>query len=337
MKYQPDEIWDAATWAEIDQAVAEEVKRVGVARRVFRTEPVMAADGTAPSWISGAAIGTRGEGPERLFIPEGDAHPFLEISVGFSLTGAQVENEAFLHAGRTLARRAATQLAQAEDVLVLTGTKAEWEDRVKAVAASATVTGREHVTGRDGVASFDERDDSKQVTVKLKLPEKRAGSELSASPSETAEEGCAKPKCCCTGPSPATQLLNGIADVASQLAAQGWPEPYALILGSTLYAHSYSQLVAGSAETPNDRLASHTRHILVSSALNPAHGVVVSLAGDATTIFIAREAAVAFVTEELDGEGVHYHFRVFERVQYAVRDRTSIGLLLSPAQPPPAA
>src|ERR1700733_12607381 len=98
MNYQPDEIWDAATWAAIDEAVAEEVKRVGVARQAFRTERVMAADGTAPSWISGAATQTRGAGAaKRLFIPEGDAHPFVEISVGFTLTGAQVENEGSLH------------------------------------------------------------------------------------------------------------------------------------------------------------------------------------------------------------------------------------------------
>ena len=76
MRYQPDAIWDAATWAEIDQAVAEEVKRVSVVRRAFRTGFVMAADGTAPSWISGAAVQIHGAGATaRIYIPEGDAPP----------------------------------------------------------------------------------------------------------------------------------------------------------------------------------------------------------------------------------------------------------------------
>ncbi len=331
MKYQPDEIWDAATWAEIDKAVAEEVKRVGVARRAFRAERVMAADGTAPSWISGAAI-SRGAA-NRLFIPEGDAHPFVEISVGFTLTGAQVENEGSLHMGTTLARRAAAQLAQAEDALVLMGTRAGWQGRLASVAASATVTGPGQLAERDGVA-FDVDEDGKpvpggdQVTAHLEPPEDKAGEGQSGSPPETDEEACAKPKCCCTGPTPATRLLNGVVDVASRLSAQGWPEPYALILGSDLHARLSAQLVTGSTETPADRLASQARHILTSSALDPTHGVVVSLAGDATTMYIAREATAAFVTEEFGDEGVYYHFRVFERIQYAVRDRHSIGLLL---------
>ena len=35
-----DELWDSATWADLDKAVSEEVKRSRVARKVFHTEDV---------------------------------------------------------------------------------------------------------------------------------------------------------------------------------------------------------------------------------------------------------------------------------------------------------
>ena len=88
------------------------------------------------------------------------------------------------------------------------------------------------------------------------------------------------------GPAPtlAERLLTGATSVVAQLTGKGWPEPYALILGTDLYTRASSPLVQGSTETPASRLAPRAKHILVSDALTTKNGVVVSLAGDPTTL-----------------------------------------------------
>jgi uncharacterized linocin/CFP29 family protein len=284
MRYQPDAIWDAATWAEIDEAVAEEVRRVGVVRRAFRTELVMAADGTAPSWISGAEVKSAGATATKpMYIPEGDARAFAELSVGFRLTGAQVENESSLHTGKTLARMAAKQLAREEDKLVLMGPG-----------------------DTDGVATYRQKTGGEQSQVKTNVDPAPTNGETTL----------------------AAHLLKKLMDVIASLTRDGWPEPYSIILGPNLYVGASSQIVTGSTETPEGRLRSRAKHILVSDALQEDSGVVASLAGDPTTLYVAREPATAFVSETFDDDdGVYYNFRVFERVQWALRDPMSIGHL----------
>ncbi len=118
LNYRRDDLWDAATWADIDQAVLDEVQNVRVARKVFPTEDLGIATGGAPSWVSTAQV-FRAAG--LLLIPEGDARPFIELSVRFQVTPAQVEAEGTLHTARTLARMAAKSVAQAEDQIILPG------------------------------------------------------------------------------------------------------------------------------------------------------------------------------------------------------------------------
>src|SRR6202008_791643 len=57
----------------------------------------------------------------KLEIVEGATKAFVEIWGEFSLTQGQVENEAILHTGRTLARMAANKLALEEDGLLYRG------------------------------------------------------------------------------------------------------------------------------------------------------------------------------------------------------------------------
>jgi uncharacterized linocin/CFP29 family protein len=137
--YRRDDLWEAATWADIDQVVLDEVRNVSVARRVFPTEDLSTARGGAPSWISTAKARHR---DKALSLPEGSAQPFVEISVGFRLTRAQVEAEDTLHTARNLARLAAKSLALAEDHIVLCGAKGKLPRRTIAT----------NVGGRTGVA-----------------------------------------------------------------------------------------------------------------------------------------------------------------------------------------
>lgn len=279
--YGRNTLWDAATWADLDQAVSEEVERVRVARKVFRTEDLLSPDGFAPFWVSGAEI------QQPLSLPETSARPFVEISVPFWLTPAQAEAEHTLHTGRTLARAAAKFLALSEDHTIFRG------DVAMPPNLPALTRNR---AGLVGLAA--------------------------ASPSPALRVAAANSRNRHARPRSLVDRVNtGVTD----LAAAGWPGPYALILGTALYMTASARLHPDSEETPTERLASRLRHCLLSSALEPETGVLVSLAGDATTIYTAGEASVTFSAEDLrDDVGALYRFRVFERIQFAVTDPASI-------------
>jgi uncharacterized linocin/CFP29 family protein len=104
--------WDDATWAEIDNGVHEENVRAGVAARVIPLRGPLPDAVTVP-----AALVDQ----KAMAIDEGSMLPFVELSVEFSLTRKQVDQEPALGTAATLSRRAAALLTQAEDVVVLQG------------------------------------------------------------------------------------------------------------------------------------------------------------------------------------------------------------------------
>jgi uncharacterized linocin/CFP29 family protein len=285
--YGRDALWDDATWAELDQVVAEEAKRVRVGQKVFRTEDVRSADGAAPFWISRTEIDRAGLG---LTLPEEEGTPFVEISVPFRLTPAQAEAEAVLHTARTLARAAAMYLALAEDHVVFRGNVIKYlRWGVRAPNARAG-TGLVDVSQARGVLPVNH-------------PPPRAGEE-------------------------ANELVNTVNAGLGQLAAQGWTDPYALVLGTDLYETVSRRLRPGSDETASHRLAPRLRHCVVCGALDPNTGILVSLAGEGVTIFTSQEPRVGFSGQQvLNNNVAAYIFRVYERIQYVVRDPSCVRFL----------
>jgi uncharacterized linocin/CFP29 family protein len=301
INYGRDALWDAPTWADLDQAVLEEVNRVRVARKVFRTEDLSSAGGGAPPWVSVATIKTDEEDIQR-YIPEGEARPFVEISAPFWLTPTQADAEDVLHMGRTLARAAAKNLALAEDHVIFTGVlpKAKTEDwRV----VTRNAKGLKGLTGMAG------------------LPAKLG---FAVSDMDDLHEQ-------------AQQLVDTVNGGVRDLASDGWQTPYALILSPGLYAIASRRLHKDSEETPMDQLKPKLRHCLLSSVVPPGTGILVSLAGDPTIIYAAGEPSVTLSGEELIADhGAFYRFRVSERVQYAVTDPKSIRII-PPVSVTPAA
>jgi uncharacterized linocin/CFP29 family protein len=270
--YGRDEIWDPATWADIDQVVLEEVKRVRVARRVFRTEDVRGPDGRAPSWVSTGQI----EDAVALHIQEDKVRPFVELSVRFSLTPAQADAENVLHTARTLARTAGASLAFAEDQIIFRG-----ENAALAAGVSATNT-----NGLPDVAGAT-----------IGTPIAGAGTR-------------------------AERLLRAVNTGIAALAGGGSTDPYALILGATLYA-DYVAPLPRSTNTPADRLAPRLKHSIVSGALPADRALLTSLPSESTTIFTALEPLTAFSQQD----DIAYRFRVFERFQFATRSPRAIQVL----------
>ena len=112
-----DMLWPAAdstAWDEIDKAVAAEVGRIRVGQKVFPTVQMPDAPNVSLDQFNA----------QTMTIDEGLTSPFVEISLVFSLTRSQVDNEASLRKGRTLALLAAKTHAQAEDEIFFQGNQA---------------------------------------------------------------------------------------------------------------------------------------------------------------------------------------------------------------------
>jgi uncharacterized linocin/CFP29 family protein len=106
-----DGVWNQQIWDDIDHAVREETGRIRVVQKVFPC--TLLPDGEqVPADKLGSGM---------LNIQEGNTKPLVEIWAEFTLSQSQVDSEARLHTGRTLARMAASRLATAEDMLLFQG------------------------------------------------------------------------------------------------------------------------------------------------------------------------------------------------------------------------
>jgi uncharacterized linocin/CFP29 family protein len=119
--------WSAETWTAIDQAMHEENLRAGVTAKVIPLLGPLTDALAVPAERVDAATMTVEE--DRLL-------PLVELSIEFALTRRQVDLERELGTAVTLTRRAASLLAQAEDLAVLQGDAAlangQMPDRVRA-------------------------------------------------------------------------------------------------------------------------------------------------------------------------------------------------------------
>ena len=104
--------WDEQIWAAIDLAVHEENVRAGVAAKVIPLS------GPQPEAVT---VPAEAIDPATMTVDESAVVPLVELTVDFSLTRQQVEQEAVQGTAAALARRAAALLTQAEDVVVLQG------------------------------------------------------------------------------------------------------------------------------------------------------------------------------------------------------------------------
>ncbi len=269
-----DQLWMPQVWADIDKAVLDEVGSIRVVQKVF----------SSTSMPNAANVPADHFDPDAMKIDEGGTKPLIEISVEFSLTQSQVDNEATLHTGRTLAKLAAKSLALAEDTLLLQGHEAKLPNNVKVINRQSAEQGL--------IGAGDGRD-------------------ISVKPLDSGSGSAAV-----YGAGLFTAVTQGIAE----LNKKGQPGPYALLLESSVYADAFSP-VANTLVTTADRLTPLlTGGFYGTGALPKDTGLLASLGGEPTTIYIGQDAVTAYTQE--DGEG-NYRFRVFERVQFVARDKAA--------------
>jgi uncharacterized linocin/CFP29 family protein len=303
-----DQIWTPEIWAAIDHAVTTEVCRVRVAQKILPVESVPGA-----IYIPDGAFVFRAGSPTS--IPEGATKSFLELTAPFFLSQAQTDNEATFHQGRSSARLFAGYIAQAEDEALFRGGPA-----VAPPAVGATpriVTAKIPVTGIKGL--LWEVDDTAGQENEYVVPRT-----FWADPRE---------------------LFEVVAEcINTKLAMKGHPGPYALVLESTVYANiykPYSRVASAAAISVKERLEGLVHGGIEGSGalLVPATeagltgrargghpgdvkcGLLFSLAGDPVSIYVAVDAITAFTFTDPSGSK---WFRVFERIQYVVRDKRAL-------------
>ena len=310
-----DLLWaaaDSSAWSEIDKAVQAEVARIRVAQMVFPTVQTP----NAPTVVFDQFDA------QTMTIDEGQTRPLVEISLAFALTRSQVDNEATLRTGRTLALLAVKTVAQAEDEVFFQGTQAPSVVRNPFPNLLTFTNVNSTGTGLLGLIPGNQ-------TIVVTRPPAPGGGAGGGAPGGGAAPAAGAPGGArgrgARGAAAAAQPAGGYGSATFDAVVQGialliglgHPGPFALFLSTEIYADTY-QTVAVSQTTTAERITPLvTGGFYGTGSLPAATGLLVSLGGEPTTIYVAQDAVTAF-TQEDPGGG--YRFRVFERVQIVNRD-----------------
>ena len=116
-----DRVWNDHIWGEIDKAIREEVGRIRVAQKVF---PSTVVNNVLPVFTTRVVpFGTPSASSASPVPGDDEFRPLFEISTQFVLTQAQVDGEENVHLAPSLARLAASAIANAEDAILFLGEK----------------------------------------------------------------------------------------------------------------------------------------------------------------------------------------------------------------------
>jgi uncharacterized linocin/CFP29 family protein len=111
--------------------------------------------------------------------------------------------------------------------------------------------------------------------------------------------------------------LNAVVRGINALNLSGQPGPFGLILEYSVFADTYAALAPSFAITADRITPLVTGGFFGTAALPPQTGLLVSLGGEPTTLYVGVDLTTAFIfKDQVD----NHSFRVFERVQFNARD-----------------
>jgi uncharacterized linocin/CFP29 family protein len=306
-----DTLWaaaDSTAWDEIDKAVAAEVGRIRVGQKIFPTVQMPNAPNVSLDQFNA----------QTMTIDEGLTSPFVEISLAFALTRSQVDNEASLRKGRTLALLAAKTHAQAEDEVFFQGNQAPSFVNNQFPGLLTFTNINSAGRGLLGLVNANQ-----VIVVQPPAPGGAPGVPAPGAPAGRrggAAAGAPAARALPVG-GYGSATFDGLVRGIALLISLGHPGPFALLLSTEIYADTY-QTVGATQTTTAERITPLvTGGFYGTGSLPAATGLLVSLGGEPTTIYIAQDAATAFTQEDPGGV---YRFRVFERVQLVNRDARAL-------------
>jgi uncharacterized linocin/CFP29 family protein len=246
--------WSADVWARLDQAVHNEVQRAAVATTFLPVTTAAAGAATVPA----DAINL-----EAMTVDPSAVVPVVELTIGFSLTQQQVDNETDLGVAAILATRSANFLAQVEDLLIFQGGDAKLTGPLGLVQIRGTAG-----TGLLAAAT-------------KKIPVSTVASEAGVYGENT---------------------FDAVVVAMAALRAQGQAGPYALALSPAVYADTFVP-VAGTLVMAADQIKPLVSAGFVEAAALPAAtGLLVSLGGNTMDLVMAVEPTTAFVQIDDQGQ-----------------------------------
>jgi uncharacterized linocin/CFP29 family protein len=322
-----DKIWNDQIWSDIDKAVREEVGRIRVAQKVFPTTlvnnvlPVTADNFYQSTGAQGYILGgARGGGGAVLHTGEDLFRPFIELSIEFILTPVQVDGEENMRLAKSLARRAASLLASAEDTILFLG-----DTPLPALTAADKQAGKSHVVTNTGVTVSNRAHvqqgfvaDAPVATQATAVPGSRA---WAAGPGPRVAGALPAPP---GAPGDLGNILAAVAAGIAKLNSRAQPGPYALFLSPGRYGQTFEPL-AGQLLAPGDQINNIvTNGFHMVNGIGDDMGILVSLGGEPTRIVLGLDATTAFTYADLQGD---YYFRTFERIQLVVQDSKSFQRL----------
>ena len=284
-----DRVWNDHIWSEIDKAVREEVGRVRVAQKVF---PSTVVNNVLPV-SANRVVPFTPVAPRPVKLPVAPEpgidqfRPFFEISREFVLSQAQVDGEENVHLAPSLARLAASAIANVEDTVLFLGPDSI--DRL----AGVIVTNRPAVPpgfvaeATNFPATNVEKEPRPLGDILKAVAEGMAALNVDAQPGPYAL--FLSPNRYAQTFAPPEGLLWSPGDQISHV-----------VTGGFYMVNSLAAVPAPNPREPNRDI-----------------GILVSLGGEPAKIILGTEAMTAFTHVGPQG---NYHFRVFERIQMVVRD-----------------
>jgi uncharacterized linocin/CFP29 family protein len=310
-----EKLWNPQIWSDIDKAVQEEVGRVRVAQKVFPCTLLPSGQPIPRDKLSSRI-------PGALMISEGLSKPFVQIEVEFALTQSQVDNEESRHTGRTLARMAANRIAATEDILLFQGRRKAIgfvPGLLKGKSSPGLVKEENANSLRNGFLGEDSELGEYSGGIIASAPSLSTKPDEDDELDEDGDSQRALPVL------PVKDVIRHPDDIVKQVA-QGIAilrnsfhvGPYALFLPSEKFADASAPTSTFHFATAADRINPLvTGGFYGTGSLPSSDGLLVSLGGEPTTIYIGNDATVEFTQVDLNGR---YRFRVFERFQSVVRD-----------------
>ncbi len=273
-------------WQDIDKAVDDE-NQLKVAARFLPPYPLPGAT----SALRGIVQANRSP---ILSIQQSDMIPLIEMDVQFSLTNAQVNDEAQSQLGVTLAHRAGALLALAEDLVIFQGDTGLSDPANEPVFQFVKTDGSDAGTG-----------------LVFAVPEGPNDQVIPVFPVEVADDR--------TQNRYGENTFAAVADAFARLQKTHYGR-CAVVLHTNIYADTYAALPETLA-VPAERIRGLVSdYYYVSSALPAFTGIVVAIDGDTMDLVTGQDPCTEF-TQVNNSQWI---FRLYERIALRLKDQTAV-------------
>ena len=291
--------WTEAQWNRVNSAITEEFTKASVAGAFL---PCYGPMGASMETVSKQTIGFSAA---TITVADNDTTPFWTVRTYVHLNSQQVADEN-LSSALFAFKRAANRLARTEDFIVFWGydTEKKSPPNVFRIPKPDLPEAPEEI--RDFIANEKHEAEGlfthKNIArISIPTPPSMRGSP------HLADNGA--------------RLVTTIADAISELEANGYPGPFACVLGRNLFLDAQTPS-EGSLVLPADRITPMLGGPLLRSGnMSKNHGIVASSCGESLDIVVATPPKAQFLQVN---EHAKYVFRVYERFVLRIKDPKAV-------------